>query len=218
MDKATIHSIATLAGGEEATIKSDRELARRAARGDRNAFQQIVDTHKQRMFTVARSVIGEPAAAEDIVQDSLIKAYRALTDFRGDCLLSTWLHRITYLTAIDAHRARKRYLQLATDDGVEVDIEDETPGSSGEADVESNQLKQEIDDALGCLSPFEQTVFTLRHMQNFKLREIALVVDRSEGTVKNILFRAIRKMRERLQDSYLNKDLNGSMNEGIETC
>ena len=214
MEKATLHSLTTPSQDGAAAIRADRELARRAGRGDREAFQRIVDDNKQRMFTVARSVIGDAASAEDIVQDALIKAYRALPDFRGDCLLSTWLHRITYLTAIDAQRARKRYLQLASDDGQEIDIEDETPATRGETLMQSSQLSQEIDRALECLSPFEQTVFTLRHMQNFKLREIALVVDRSEGTVKNILFRAIRKMRERLQDSYLNKDIN----EGIETC
>ncbi len=217
MEKATVHSL-TAASAEAASVKADRELAKRAARGDRQAFQRIVDEHKQRMFTVARSVIGEPAAAEDIVQDALIKAYRALPDFRGDCLLSTWLHRITYLTAIDAHRARKRYLQLAGEEGIDAEIEDDTPASRSDSTVQSTQLRQEIDEALECLSPFEQTVFTLRHMQNFKLREIALVVDRSEGTVKNILFRAIRKMRERLQDSYLNNELNTGINEGIETC
>ena len=214
MEQATLHSLTTPSQDGPGAVKADRELARRAARGDREAFQRIVDSNKQRMFTVARSVIGDAASAEDIVQDSLIKAYRALPDFRGDCLLSTWLHRITYLTAIDAQRARKRYLQLASEDGQEIDIEDEGSSARGDGSMQSNQLRQEIDQALECLSPFEQTVFTLRHMQNFKLREIALVVDRSEGTVKNILFRAIRKMRERLQDSYL----NGDINEGIETC
>ena len=214
MEKATLLALTRPNLDGAAAIKADRELARRAARGDREAFQRIVDDNKQRMFTVARSVIGDAASAEDIVQDSLIKAYRALPDFRGDCLLSTWLHRITYLTAIDARRANRRYLQLASEDGNEIEIEDETPGTRGDSSMQSSQFRQEIDQALECLSPFEQTVFTLRHMQNFKLREIALVVDRSEGTVKNILFRAIRKMRERLQDSYLNNEIN----EGIETC
>lgn len=218
MEKATLHSSTAQSGDEAATVKSDRDLARRAAQGDRQAFQRIVDDNKQRMFTVARGVIGEAASAEDIVQDALIKAYRALPDFRGDCLLSTWLHRITYLTAIDVLRAKKRYMQLVGEDRSDIEIEDDAPGANSDSSVQSGQLRQEIDKALECLSPFEQTVFTLRHMQNFKLREIALVVDRSEGTVKNILFRAIRKMRERLRDSYLNNDLNAGTTEGIETC
>lgn len=60
-----------------------------------------MQSHKQRMFTVARSVIRDAALAEDIVQEAFIKAYRALPEFRGDSKLSTWLYRITYLTAID---------------------------------------------------------------------------------------------------------------------
>lgn len=214
MEKATIQSLHNSPdespGSDQQAIKADRDLARRAGNGDRRAFQDIVDGNKQRMFTVARSVIGDAALAEDIVQEAFIKAYRALADFRGDCLLSTWLYRITYLTAIDAHRQQKRLLQLATDNGEQVDVED--PNLSGRSDVgvESSQLRREIDAAMKCLSPFEQTVFTLRHMQNFKLREIAEVVDRSEGTVKNILFRAIRKMRERLDSTYIMQE--------IETC
>lgn len=214
MDKATIHTLHNATGrsaeSDQFAIKADRTLARRASKGDRRAFQEIVDSNKQRMFTVARSVIGDAALAEDIVQEAFIKAYRALPDFRGDCLLSTWLYRITYLTAIDAHRQQKRLLQLACDHGEQVDVEDPNLSGRSDAGVESSQLRREIDAAMKCLSPFEQTVFTLRHMQNFKLREIAEVVDRSEGTVKNILFRAIRKMRERLDSTYVMQE--------IETC
>lgn len=173
-------------------------LARKAGDGDRRAFQEIVELHKQRMFTVARSVIRDAALAEDVVQEAFIKAYRALPEFRGDSRLSTWLYRITYLTAIDVRRQQVRHLQLA-DELLHVATEDRGNRiDEGEAALQSDQLRLKIDTALTRLSPFEQTVFTLRHLQNFKLKEIALLVDRSEGTVKNILFRAIHKMRDQL--------------------
>ena len=183
-------------------LQADGALARRAAQGDREAFQEIVQSHKQRMFTVARSVIRDAALAEDIVQEAFIKAYRALPEFRGDSKLSTWLYRITYLTAIDMQRQQVRHLQLANAlhcrdvGGPETDRTETS--EHGEAALRTSQLRREIDLALTNLSPFEQTVFTLRHLQNFKLKEIAVVVDRSEGTMKNILFRAIHKMREQL--------------------
>lgn len=178
-------------------VQADAVLARRAGQGDREAFQEIVRAHKQRMFTVARSVIRDAALAEDIVQEAFIKAYRALPEFRGDSKLSTWLYRITYLTAIDMQRQQVRHLQLANAlQRAELDGFEAT--EHGEASMRTAQLRREIDLALTNLSPFEQTVFTLRHLQNFKLKEIAVVVDRSEGTVKNILFRAIHKMREQL--------------------
>lgn len=182
---------------EKQVLQADAVLARRAALGDREAFQEIVENHKQRMFTVARSVIRDAALAEDIVQESFIKAYRALPEFRGDSKLSTWLHRITYLTAIDMQRQQVRHLQLANEMHQCAPDEALTP-EHGESALRTTQLRQQIDLALTNLSPFEQTVFTLRHLQNFKLKEIAVVVDRSEGTVKNILFRAIHKMRDQL--------------------
>ncbi len=192
-------------------IKAERTLAQRAGEGDREAFQEIVNSNKQRMFTIARSVLRDPALAEDVVQEAFIKAYRALPEFRGDSQLSTWLHRITYLSAIDSRRQVGRSLPMASGTQFDNDIADESVSGHGEAAVAASQLQQEIESALTTLSPFEQTVFTLRHMQNFKLREIAEVVDRSEGTVKNILFRAIRKMRDQLATT------QQSIQE-IETC
>ncbi len=173
---ATIHPIETAEKPENRALTADRVLARRAAGGDRAAFQEIVDSHKQRMFSVARGVLRDPVTAEDVVQEAFIKAYRALPDFRGDSRLSTWLYRITYLAAIDFKRHQARHLQLA-DEAPTEEIEDSSSVARTESSLEASQLRREIDAALDTLSPFEQTVFTLRHMQNFKLREIAQVVD-----------------------------------------
>lgn len=184
-------------------LKADRALAQLAAQGDREAFKNIVETNKQRMFTVAKSVVNNAATAEDVVQESFIKAYRALPNFRGESRLSTWLHRITYLTAIDFSRQLSRHLKLADNPDPNEDVADMNPASKSETEIESRQLQDSINKALLALSDFEQTVFTLRHMQNFKLKEIAIVLDRSEGTIKNILFRAIRKLRDQLGEAQL---------------
>ncbi len=203
MGKAVIVSIDGEERRAQLAIKADHALASLAAAGDREAFRNIVDSNKQRMFTVARSVLHDAELAEDAVQESFIKAYRALEDFKGESRLSTWLHRITYLTAIDIQRQRQRHLRLA-DASYEEDLSEDTSSHSrSETSAERQRLHNHIQQALECLSAFEQTVFTLRHMQNFKLREIAQVVDRSEGTVKNILFRAIRKMRDQLATEQL---------------
>ncbi len=203
MGKAAIHPI----NGEERTsqlaLKADQALVALAAAGDREAFRNIVDSNKQRMFTVARSVLKDAALAEDAVQESFIKAYRALNDFKGKSRLSTWLHRITYLTAIDLQRQKQRHLRLA-DTSYDEDLGADTNTlARSESSAERQRLQNHIDNALECLSSFELTVFTLRHMKNFKLQEIAEVVDRSEGTVKNILFRAIRKLRDQLGTEHL---------------
>lgn len=198
MGKATVHHIDAVQRPTQLAMKADRALAKQACSGDREAFRRIVDANKQRMFTVACSVIRDASLAEDVVQEAFIKAYRALPNFRGDSRLSTWLHRITYTAAIDLQRKENRQVELTTDADVGELTADPGVNGRSESTVESQQTHHRIADALASLTTFEQTVFTLRHMQNFKLREIAQVVDRSEGTVKNILFRAIRKMRSQL--------------------
>lgn len=202
MGTATIHSIDSSKQDSQNAIRAEKALARLASGGDRKAFQSIVDAHKQRMFTVARSVVVDAALAEDVVQEAFIKAYRALPDFRGEARLSTWLFRITYLAAIDMQRKQQRFLRFATDPQTDELVDEGRTSGSAETALESSELQSDIQAAIHKLSPFEQTVFTLRHMQNFKLREIAEVVDRSEGTVKNILFRAIRKMRDQLSSAH----------------
>lgn len=204
MGNAVIYSFDKDERTNQLALDADLALARLAAAGDREAFKSIVDSNKQRMFTVARSVLKEAELAEDAVQEAFIKAYRALGEFKGQSRLSTWLHRITYLTAIDLQRQRSRHLRLA-DTSYEEDISPDTSAhATSDSSAESLRLRGHIEQALERLSAFEQTVFTLRHMQNFKLREIAVVVDRSEGTVKNILFRAIRKMRDELSAHHIN--------------
>lgn len=211
MGTATIHSIDSSKQASQNAIRDEKALVRLASGGDRQAFQSIVDAHKQRMFTVARSVVVDAALAEDVVQEAFIKAYRALPDFRGESRLATWLFRITYLAAIDMQRKQQRFLRLATDPETDALVDQGRTSGSAETALESSELLSDIQAAIHKLSPFEQTVFTLRHMQNFKLREIAEVVDRSEGTVKNILFRAIRKMRDQLASAH------ASLQE-IESC
>lgn len=185
-------------------MRRDQALAKLASDGDREAFRAIVDANKQRMFTVARSVLLDAELAEDAVQESFIKAYNALADFRGQSRLSTWLHRITYLTAIDLQRQRQRHLRLVDGEYTDDNSPDESKHGRGEVALESLHIRAHIQAAMQTLSDFEQTVFTLRHLQNFKIREIAVVVDRSEGTIKNILFRAIRKLRDQLAADFPN--------------
>lgn len=203
MGKNNIYQLKANEPPNQLVLKADRALAKLAGSGDRDAFKQIVDANKQRMFTVARSVVGDASLAEDVVQESFIKAYRALPEFRAESRISTWLHRITYLTAIDLKRQQQRHLKLVTDEHSDIDVADDSISGRSEKIVQAEQLQKRIESALATLSPFEQTVFTLRHMQNFKLREIAQVVDRSEGTIKNIMFRAIRKMRDQLRSAHI---------------
>lgn len=182
-------------------VAAERQLVRRASRGDQEAFRQIVEQNKLQLFQLALGVVPSRELAEDVVQESFIKAYRALPEFRSESRLSTWLHRITFLTAIDAVRAEKRRRTQDTTDNEPELLADNSAFATAESSLESAQTRQQIDNALGMLTPLEQSVFALRHTQNFKLRDIAEIVNRPEGTVKNALFSAIRKLRQQLLEA-----------------
>jgi RNA polymerase sigma-70 factor, ECF subfamily len=207
MESAKIYFLTDASMAEKLRRKADHLLVKQAVAGDRRAFQQIVESNKDRMFSVARGVLGNRMLedSKDVVQEAFIKAYRALPDFRGDASLPTWLYRITYLTAIDHKRQLKRHLKLAQ--AVEVETQSDayavfgTITGGGGDEIEAAQLRADIDAALCSLTKLELTIFALRHMQNFKLHEIAVIVNFTEGAVKNILFNAIRKLRDNLQDS-----------------
>lgn len=137
MGKNNIYQLKANEPPNQLVLKADRALAKLAGSGDRDAFKQIVDANKQRMFTVARSVVGDASLAEDVVQESFIKAYRALPEFRAESRISTWLHRITYLTAIDLKRQQQRHLKLVTDEHSDIDVADDSNEGIREEAIES---------------------------------------------------------------------------------
>ncbi len=182
-------------------VKSEKLLLDRIKQGDRSAFRLIVEGHKDRMHQVARSVLINKDNAEDVVQEAFIKAYKAIPLFQGNASLATWLHRITFLTAIDFRRREKHNPLIATSNDSEKNpLADLKSKDRVESAIEAEVLRQEIERAIQLLTPLEQSIFTLRHFQSFKIKDIAMIVERSEGTVKNILFRAIRKLRRELND------------------
>jgi len=200
-------------------IREDYALAKQAASGDRDAFRQIVECNKQRMFSIAHSIVPDPDQAEDVVQEAFIKAYRSLPRFRGNAQLSTWLFRITTLAAIDQRRTNLRKRETSLGATEQTELVDHSMQGRSETAVVSREARRDLDQALTSLTDLEQAVFTLRHRQNLKLREIAQVLERSEGTVKNILFRAIRKMRDRLIDAEVCGEMKSGFSlPGIDKC
>ncbi|MEX0619666.1 MAG: sigma-70 family RNA polymerase sigma factor [Pseudohongiellaceae bacterium] len=202
MIRDNVIELAAKRTGVKAIIAAERQLVRLAGRGDRQAFKQIVEQNKLQLYRIAMGVVRHHELAEDVVQEAFLKAYKALPEFRCESRLATWLHRITFLTAIDCKRHEKARPPLDESDG-EVDdkIEDSGALTRADAQLQAEQTRSQINRALELLSPMEQSVFVLRHIQNFKLKDIAEIVNRSEGTVKNVLFRAIRKLRQQLLDT-----------------
>jgi RNA polymerase sigma-70 factor (ECF subfamily) len=186
--------------------ENETNLIERVCSGDINAFQEIVESYKKKVYYIAYDIVGDFHEAEDISQEVFIKMYRALDRFRKDAKMSSWLYQITVNTAIDSLRRRKAKPRFNVEDIEQVGVRDRAfQSASPEADPErravATLMQEHIDLALQKITPQERAVFVMRHYNEFKIREIAEVLDVSPGTVKSLLFRALRKLRKELSSS-----------------
>ncbi|MCZ6507549.1 MAG: sigma-70 family RNA polymerase sigma factor [Acidobacteria bacterium] len=178
----------------------DLDLVARARQGDRPAFREIVDRHQADVFHLALGLLARREDAEDVVQEVFIRAYRSLKSFRGEAGLGTWLYRITMNASRD-HQRRHKWMALQESLGVVPDSArwaDRHPDTDPERSTASREVRRDVGRALERLSATERRVFVLRHLRQLSVRETAQVLGRAEGTVKNLLFRALRKLRAEL--------------------
>jgi RNA polymerase sigma-70 factor (ECF subfamily) len=154
----------------------------------RPGIEDIIRDHSAAMYRVAVSVVHDHALAEDVVQESVVKAWQALDTFRGEASIRTWLLRITHNTAISALRKRR-------DD---VTAPSELPERPGRLSVEESALLQadrdEIWAALSRLDPVGRTIVVLREVDRMSYEEIAEVLDLPTATVRTRLFRARQQL------------------------
>ena len=156
--------------------------------GARPGIEDIVREHSGAMYRVAISVVHDHSLAEDVVQESVVKAWQALDTFRGDASVRTWLLRITHNTAISALRKRR-------DD---VTAPSELPERPGHTSVEESALLQadrdEIWQALSRLDPVGRAIVVLREVDRMSYEQIAEVLDLPTATVRTRLFRARQQL------------------------
>jgi len=171
--------------------------------GDLDAFRGLVEEFKRKVYFIAYDIVGDHQEAEDVSQDVFIKVYRSLSRFRKDAKMSSWIYQITVNTCIDVIRRRKAKPQVQLADWGLSERYGDLPGSGGAApdparSAEAALMRRRIDLALTRVSPRERVVFVMRHFNDFKIREIAEALSVSDGTVKSLLFRALRKLRREL--------------------
>jgi RNA polymerase sigma-70 factor (ECF subfamily) len=172
--------------------QSEQQIIQKAASGDRMAFRRLVIEHSHAMFRLAWRLSADEHAAEDIVQEAFIKAWRKIGDFRMEASFKSWLHRITVNTAMDYLRKHSRRAQfeieepewepadhtvMAADSGTQIDISTHTRA------------------AMMNLSESERTALLLKHYEGHSIKEIAQIMDITTGSCKQNIFRAVKKMR-----------------------
>lgn len=180
---------------------NDQGLIEKARQGDLAAFRALVDEHKQTVFRIAYDMTGNRHDAEDISQEVFLKAFRSLGNFRGDAKMSTWLYRITVNACYD-HRSRKAWTSMKpselTGENERTPLFHEHSSHNPEKSAEGKVIQRHIDAALKKLTPRERSIFVMRHYSDLSLKEIAEVLKISEGTVKSMLFRALKRLQQEL--------------------
>lgn len=176
---------------------SDSELVERVRGGDDDAFRLIVERHSRVLFRSAYRITGNAADADDVVQETFMRAYRQLSSFESRAALTTWLHRIAVNCALDLIDSRKRR------DSRTEEVEDLSviPSSAASPDrvLLGSEMQKALAVALDGMSGNERTAFVLRHFEGMPLEEIGQLLGTKLNATKNTVFRAVQKVRQHLQ-------------------
>jgi RNA polymerase sigma-70 factor (ECF subfamily) len=186
----------------------EMDLIREAQAGSRVAFDTLVRQYEHQVLRLALHLTGSEQDAEDIYQDAFLKAYRYIGNFRFECSFYTWIYRIVTNLCLDQLRRRKTrredHAVIVDRTGDEIDIlasvSDNRSFSNPARELDRKMLGAKIQTALGKLTPRERMVFELKHYQGLRLRTIGEMLNTTEETAKNTLFRATKKLRAQLAE------------------
>jgi RNA polymerase sigma-70 factor, ECF subfamily len=186
----------------------DTQLIREAQMGNAAAFEELVRQYDRAVLRLAVHLTGSQEDGQDIYQEAFLRAYINLGRFRFECSFYTWIYRIVTNLCLDHLRKKSsRARDLTTTisaDGEEEQVLDRLPdqraGTSPERSLISRELRKCILRAMERLSPRERVVFELKHYHGLRLRTVAGILNTSEGTIKNTLFRATHKLRDQLAE------------------
>ena len=165
---------------------TDAELASACKEGNLRAFEHLYGSYAGKMKSLAFHMLGNPADAEDAVQEAFLKVHRALRNFEGNSTLSTWMYRILMNCCYDVIRKRERLAE-----------------SSATADLPSDNkvpLRVALKRALGSLTERQRLVFVMFEVEGLKHSEIAAILEVPEGTSRSWLFEAKCKLKRLLME------------------
>ncbi len=180
------------------TTTPERELLTKAARGNRDAFGELVRRYEKKVLALSNRLCGNPEDGADAAQEAFVSAWQGLPRFRGEANFSTWLYRLTCNACTDSLRRRQRRDTHSgpslNDEEARVELPD--PAPSPQEAAERRELREEIRDALRQLSPEHRQVLILREIHQLSYGEIGEALSLDNGTVKSRIHRARENLRK----------------------
>jgi RNA polymerase sigma-70 factor (ECF subfamily) len=181
---------------------TDEAAVARAKAGDVDAFRVLVERHGRTLFRLAYRMTGSEQDAEDVVQESFLRAYRQIGKFDQRASFGTWVHRIATNRSLDLMRSRERRREQAQPRDAEMDdpiLAIESAEPDPERKAMSGEARDRIAAAMEDLSAAERTAFVLRHFHGMRIEEVSRWLDCQPGAAKHTVFRAVRKLRRALE-------------------
>jgi len=185
---------------------TDAAVVAQVLAGDRDAFRILVERHSRSIFRVVYRMTGNQQDTEEIVQETLLRAYKSLERFELRANFGTWLFRIAVNRTLDFLSARKTQMTKDTyqivdnpdaEESRQVQLAAATPGP--DRLLLNAEMKSRIAGALGLLTPAERVAFTMRHMEGRSIEEISQTLNLKASAAKNSVFRAVQKLRQQLE-------------------
>lgn len=198
------HGVSPVVRPDSMADNEEAEWIARAQKGDRVAFGRLVRAHQRRIYACAAQMLGDRGEAEDAVQETFLRAFRAIDRFDGRAELSTWLYRICINVSLNAIRRRKRTDAADVNDPrVPEPAADPTQGGSDPRQVlEGAELYRRLSAALDELSPSLRSTVVLVLIEGMPQKEAAEVLGCSEGTIAWRVHESRRRLREKLGDLF----------------
>ncbi len=182
----------------------EARLIERCKARDAAAYNELYSLYERKMYNFALRMSGNPDDAEDIVQETFIRVFNAIPNFRGEANFSTWVFRIANNVFLDMRKKAKAHPQTSLQDSVELEESEvtrqiEDPGPQPQDIAQQAELNKIMQEAINSLPDYQKTMVILYHTQSKSYEEIADIMNLPIGTVKSRLNRARIALKSKLQ-------------------